>query len=663
MFINCKINENFTPESVENIILSETSSSNNRNVHFRKDSNGNYTIDPNVTGFRCGDQRDNYYFIDVNPNREQDPDNNFNLLFNKIQDKEEDWTKVNVGIDSKNCRKWFKHNNVYRNLDRYENIELGTPPLIEMNIEGEGPENIEDALNLCAENENCMIVSDNINWEPTVEYEYIFNARRLRFNEHIEFANEIGFQLVSIHSDKENEIVRQTIPAIMRNRSTFIGLRRTTSNNSIFANKWVDGTPFTYRNWNGREPNNWGGRENYAEILWNGRWNDIRNVRRQAVYKRIKTPNYSDNYTYEINIERLNWNQHQNIAEQRGGNLTSITSEYENLLVENILFNSQATIAFIGGVRHGEGRNNSRARGSTAWRWVDNSTWRFDKWPWWEPNNKRETVLEIRRGWIEWHGSGWNDITPTHRVAGIYKIQKSNRPPDNDGSTSDNYINNKKYHFWQRDNFGGLFNINIPNVRQNIDLASPHNLYHKVCFNETDISGGFNRDDPLTIQINDTRELNRRGDPCPNNRLGNFNKWSNSINKDSLQQFVFPISDSDLRKVIRDFVIERQDIYTGINRSDNQIIEFIRTFFPGIPQSDRFKLTEEIIDFVFKETKENPPEILTADQTNRNLFNEQFKKYMDNLIQTRLLNPENLRFGQRVDNLTSRLENHGIINI
>ena len=658
MFINCKINENFTTLE-ENIILPETNSATDRNVHYRIDSTGNYTIDTNVTGFRCGKERDNYYFIDVNPNREQDPGNNFNLLFNRIQDKEEDWTKVNVGIDSKNCRKWFKHNNVYKNLDRYENIEVGTPPLIEMNIEGEGPSNIDEALDLCSRNENCMIVSDNTKWKPTVEYEYIFNARLLTFNQHIEFAKRIGFQLVSIHSDKENEIVRQTIPANMRNRSTFIGLARTTSNNSIFANKWVDGTPFTYRNWNGREPNNWGGRENYAEILWNGRWNDIRNVRRQAVYKRIKTPNYTDNYRYEINLQRLNWNQHQNIAEKKGGNLTSITSEYENLLVENILFNSPATIAFIGGERHGQGLTNSRARGSRAWRWVDGSAWTFDRWPSWEPNNRRETVLEIRRGWIARHGSGWNDIRPRHRVAGIYKILRTDRPHDNGASSSDNYINNKKYHFWQRDNFGGIFSTYNRNEQQNIDLATPHDLYHKVCFNRSDNveKAGFNRDDPLTIQLNNTVEINRIGDPCPNNGMGNFNKSSNSINKDSLQQFVFPMSDEDLRKVIREFVIERKDIYTGRNTPNNLITIFIRTFFPGILERDQDQLIERIIDFVFKEIKKTPPEILTAYQTNRNLFNEQFKRYIDNLIQE-LLSRKNEKLARSIDYYTRKLDSY-----
>ena len=218
MFINCKINENFTTLLEENIILPETTGATDRNVHYRRDSNGNYTIQDNVTGFRCGKERDNYYFIDVNPNREQDPGNNFNLLFNRIQDKEEHWTKVNVGIDSKNCRKWFKHNNVYRNLDGYENIELGSAPLIEMNIEGEGPANIEEALDLCSGNENCMIVSDNVNWEPTVEYEYIFNDRRLDVSEHERLARNWGGFLTSIHSQEENDIVHDLIKSHTRGR-------------------------------------------------------------------------------------------------------------------------------------------------------------------------------------------------------------------------------------------------------------------------------------------------------------------------------------------------------------------------------------------------------------------------------------------------------------
>ncbi|MBE9090588.1 cadherin domain-containing protein, partial [Microcystis aeruginosa LEGE 11464] len=39
--------------------------------------------------------------------------------------------------------------------------------------------------------------------------------------------------------------------------------------------RWIDGTPVTYTNWTPGEPNNYKGRENYAQLYY-GRWNDLR---------------------------------------------------------------------------------------------------------------------------------------------------------------------------------------------------------------------------------------------------------------------------------------------------------------------------------------------------------------------------------------------------
>ena len=344
-------------------------------------------------------------------------------------------------------------------------------------------------------------------------------------------------------------------------------------------------------------------------------------------------------YEYIVDETLRTWEEHRVYALISGYELASIENTTENEIVTGLIENLGNL--WIGGSRE-----------SGTWSWSDRTSWNFENWNTGEPNNAggNENCLEITSN------GKWNDRNGNDRLFAVYK------------RVMPRFFDYKKYHFWQRDNFGGLFSTYNPNEEeQNIDLRNPHDLYHKVCFNRSDNDNvekaGFNRDYPLTIQLNNTVETDRIGDPCPNNGMGNFNNSSNSINKDSLQQFVFPMSDEDLRRVIREFVIERKDIYTGRNTPNNLITIFIRTFFPGILERDQDQLIERIIDFVFKEIKKTPPEILTADQTNRNLFNEQFKRYIDNLIQTRLLNHENITFGNRVDNLRSRLENHGIINI
>lgn len=724
MFINCKIYENFT-QLGDNIILPETNNATYRNVHYRRDSSGKYRIQDNVTGFRCADQRDNYYFIDVNPNKEQDSDNNFNLLFNRLQDNKEDWTKVNVGIDSKNCKKWFKHNNVYRNLDRYENIEEGAPPLVKMDIEGEGPNNIEEALDMCSKNKNCMIVSDNTKWEPTVEYEYIFNDQSLDFAEHEQLAENWGGFLTSIHSQEENDYVFNLIKSHTRGRgqSTWIGGIRSTRNNNIFTRYWSDGTQFKFQNWGRREPNNSGNRENFIEMGPDGRWNDIRGdgfyrvdrnriwriIRREricrarqipwwsrqislllgrqmqqtcrsrpiwawqtrttrrwipsrtrpAVYRRlrrearfninsegltynqyidalkeaIKNQDRPEHLPYEYYIEEteMTWEEHRVYALILGYELASIENTNENEIITGLIEGFEHL--WIGG---------SKESGS-SWEWSDGTKWAFDNWNTGEPNNAggNENCLEITSN------GKWNSRNGNDRLFAVYK------------RVMPRFFDYKKYNFWQRNNFGGLFSIYDPNVEQNIDLRTPHDLYHKVCFNKSENvrKAGFNDDDPLTIQLNNTIELDKKGDPCPNNSFGNFNNWSDSISKDNLQQFVFPMSDEYLKNVIRNFVIERKDIYTGINTPNNIITKFIHTFFPAIDKRDQDQLIEKIVNFVFKAIKENPPEILTAHQTNRNLFNLQFKRYIDNLIQTKL-DTGNVAFGERVDNLTRTLERH-----
>ena len=39
--------------------------------------------------------------------------------------------------------------------------------------------------------------------------------------------------------------------------------------------QWVDGTPMKYKAWGAKQPDNWGGHENYMQLTRSGVWDDV----------------------------------------------------------------------------------------------------------------------------------------------------------------------------------------------------------------------------------------------------------------------------------------------------------------------------------------------------------------------------------------------------
>ncbi|MFX0206445.1 MAG: right-handed parallel beta-helix repeat-containing protein, partial [Candidatus Hodarchaeota archaeon] len=76
-----------------------------------------------------------------------------------------------------------------------------------------------------------------------------------------------GGHLVTITSQEENNFVQN----LARGDSIWIGLTDETIEGEW---QWVTGEPLTYTNWNGGEPNDYGG-EDYTEMQEDGLWNDV----------------------------------------------------------------------------------------------------------------------------------------------------------------------------------------------------------------------------------------------------------------------------------------------------------------------------------------------------------------------------------------------------
>ena len=112
-------------------------------------------------------------------------------------------------------------------------------------------------------NTNNTTVQDN-------GYIYEFINERRNVTDHESRAQVWGGNVVSIHSDEENNIVKNLM--LNNNANTIVLGGTRFSNQNLFT--WFDNTPFDYHNWNSGEPNNWNGRENNIQMYSDGQWND-----------------------------------------------------------------------------------------------------------------------------------------------------------------------------------------------------------------------------------------------------------------------------------------------------------------------------------------------------------------------------------------------------
>jgi hypothetical protein len=83
-------------------------------------------------------------------------------------------------------------------------------------------------------------------------------------------AEGLGAHLVSISNAAENAFVQTIIPSVTF-LTAWIGLSDAAMEGDYV---WIDGTPYTYSNWSGGEPNN-AGDEDYVHMYSDGTWNDL----------------------------------------------------------------------------------------------------------------------------------------------------------------------------------------------------------------------------------------------------------------------------------------------------------------------------------------------------------------------------------------------------
>ncbi len=122
---------------------------------------------------------------------------------------------------------------------------------------------------------NCpMCTEDNI---PGFQYMGFFNGQSYYISDRADdwqdarrHAEAAGGRLLIITSAEENDYITSIFPG----NSAFIGLQDY-DEEGVFV--WVDGSKLSYSNWYSGQPNNYGNRQDYVEIMRNGQWNDQSN--------------------------------------------------------------------------------------------------------------------------------------------------------------------------------------------------------------------------------------------------------------------------------------------------------------------------------------------------------------------------------------------------
>eukprot|EP00954_Amorphochlora_amoebiformis_P017689 1320728-Amorphochlora_amoeboformis.AAC.2 len=296
---------------------------------------------------------------------------------------------------------------------------------------------------------------------------------RATFNNSVQFCENRGLSLASIHSKQDNDAFYALIASEEFNEGTYlarlawIGLHDYHQNGSW---KWTDSSVFDYTNWESREPNNSGGNEDCGAMYgppgdgswwsqsWTRYWNDqscSNEVRfvcvlgKGATHSPTMTPTISpiaqvtpeptpyqlstcppgtpvsakcitmptDNRRVELYTNRKTWHSAQAFCKARGLELVSIHSQAENDVVKNLVEsqpfevnNEKSRMTWIG--LHDKDIENN-------FEWSDLSTLDFLNWQINEPNNRLNEDCANMYGpaklgvtsWVANDIGTWNDLS------------------------------------------------------------------------------------------------------------------------------------------------------------------------------------------------------------------------------------------------------------
>jgi len=271
---------------------------------------------------------------------------------------------------------------------------------------------------------------------------YLFNdqSSRLTWAQSNDYCRGQGGQLVAVHSDDES-LMLQSWTATSSASSFWIGLRDRGDRTFI----WADGSPIDYVNWNAGEPNNYLDSEDCVNIYSDtALWNDencgasnhficekflssssvtVPPTLPQQGYCPGGFTEYGNNCYMSSKEVTMDWTSARAWCNDKGGELASITNEYEQAFLVNFLW-GDANNFWIG----------LTDRNTGYFVWIDQSDYVYTNWQPGEPSGGNENCVEMRiTGNV--HGE-WNDLDCAQQIPFVCSTRKSPQLPTPPATTS-----------------------------------------------------------------------------------------------------------------------------------------------------------------------------------------------------------------------------------
>ena len=264
---------------------------------------------------------------------------------------------------------------------------------------------------------------------------YAVTKETMNWDDARAMAQEQGGDLVTIHSEAENDLVAD----LLDGESAWLGASddgdripgafETHYTDREDGWRWVDGSELSYDNWRHPAPNNAAtGDDSEEDCLTmyenDSDWNDLNCPGRERLAIFEFSPNaineddyqivytYIDGTIYAVTKEAMNWDDARAMAQEQGGDLVTIHSEAENELVADLLDGETAWLgASDDGDRIPGAFETDYTDSEDGWRWVDGSELSYNNWRHPAPNNaatgddSEEDCLTMYE-----NDSDWNDL-------------------------------------------------------------------------------------------------------------------------------------------------------------------------------------------------------------------------------------------------------------
>lgn len=254
----------------------------------------------------------------------------------------------------------------------------------------------------------------------TVEYndnKYEFYNNCISWELAKKICEQKGGHLVTIQNLSENNMIHDNINTLGL-PEYWIGLADREKEGKY---TWTNNESVLYLNWEKNQPDNDKGIENYCNIYSSsGKWNDLPNYAPTILkncgficeyddktnadnYKAIKTITFN-NSTYEFFENAVTWEKAEEICKLKGGNLVTITSNLENILIQEAAKELSLDYIWLGSTDYFE---------ESIWKWNTQEEFIYTNWANNQPDNigNNENYLEMVI-----NSGEWNDINNLGRV-------------------------------------------------------------------------------------------------------------------------------------------------------------------------------------------------------------------------------------------------------